>query len=446
MIFLFIAIIFLLIVIVLLRGQKSSPEVKAKLNAADELFRHGRLTEAEAAYKEIREMTPDNVILLGRLGILALWNNKTEEAEKMLKSALHNIPWYQSFWPFTAELDFKLAMTYYRKNDFKKAAEQFKKAAGPIALGSFKQLKALESQAKLFEDDEAYIIEGPEESRIDFIRTDPLPVIQVSVNDNEPLYFILDTGGAELILNTQLAERIGATISGTIESEYVGGAKAKTGLGKINSVSIGDFKIRNIPINTMKTDEFSSIFDGLKIDGILGTRILSQFISTFDYSNGSLILARNRTENSKSLDTLVLEGKAKVFPINLIDMHVIITQGTVNNLGPMNFFVDTGMAGGGFLATEATIKKTGIRADWSKAVESMGGGGKVEGVDITVDCLTLGTGENTISEKNVPGMVMRKNPYIGDTVGFRIDGIVSHQFFRRYSVTFDFTRMILIIQ
>lgn len=60
--------------------------------------------------------------------------------------------------------------------------------------------------------------------------------------------------------------------------------------------------------------------------------------------------------------------------------------------------MDTGLAGGGFTASEKTIKEAGITP--GTAMESMEGGGAVQVRPFTVDLLTLGKAE----EKNVKGL------------------------------------------
>jgi len=60
--------------------------------------------------------------------------------------------------------------------------------------------------------------------------------------------------------------------------------------------------------------------------------------------------------------------------------------------------------------------------------------------EIVVDRLTVGSEPNEVVGHKVPGVVMDRPPKIlGDVLGFRIGGLVSHQFFRDHAVTFDFT-------
>ena len=93
------------------------------------------------------------------------------------------------------------------------------------------------------------------------------------------------------------------------------------------------------------------------------------------------------------------------------------------------------------------MQAAGITVDWTKATEGPGGGGKMKGTDFVVERLTLGTGANEIIENDVPGVAIENSvPILGDQLGFRVGSLISHQFFRQYALTLDFTGMRLVVQ
>lgn len=429
----------------LLGGQEMDAAAKAQLDKADLNYREGRFAEAQEAYLKVQEIAPTNVTVLEQLGLIALWQNKHEEAERYFEDALSHLPWYKRIWPFNTQLKYRLAMTYYRADEFTKAAALFHESAGPIAVGPFRELGAFEQQMAFFADEAPYIIQGPEKSQIDFIVTDPLPVVTVSVNGSRPLHFFIDTGGAELILDDGLAEEIGAEIAGSFSTTYGGNTKAETRLGKVDSIGIGEFVVQNVPVYILDTDHMSSIFNGLEIKGIIGTRFLMHFLATIDYKNGCLVLQKATPESILNLDEQIAAGRAHEIPFWLIETHYIVAWGSVNNLKPELFFVDTGLAGKGFTAPESVLQEAGVSFDWDMANEGPVGGGSVKAVDIVLERVTLGAGGEII-EYNVPGVVIEKSvPVLGDALGFRIGGLISHQFFRNYSLTFDFSGMRMIV-
>jgi hypothetical protein len=81
-------------------------------------------------------------------------------------------------------------------------------------------------------------------------------------------------------------------------------------------------------------------------------------------------------------------GAVKV-PFWLAGDHFMVAHGTVNQSSPKLFLVDTGMAGGGFTCSEATLQEAGIELDESQAREGIGGGGKVKLIPFTVQRLAL---------------------------------------------------------
>jgi hypothetical protein len=423
------------------------PAARTQLDVGDTLYRAGRFDEAEAAYLSALELEPENAVILEKLGLMALWRNDSEEAEIHFVDALSHTPWYRNVWPLNTNLKYHLGMTYLRQDRFADLAQLFDEARGPVALGPLRDLDAFGKQMALFENEPPYAIEGPDEARIDFVTTDPLPIIEVSVNDSEPLNFIIDTGGMEVILDNDLAGQMGAQMAGSITGSYGGGKKAETGLGRIDSLTMGEFVVRNVPIHTLDTDPISPLFDGLDIHGIIGTRLLMHFLSTIDYPGGALILQRPTPTNLQSLESQATASGAKAIRFWLVQTHYIVAWGTVNNLDPKLFFVDTGLAGAGFTAPVSVLEEAGILVDWTEAQDTSGGGGVFQEVDIVINRLTLGTGENEVVESHVPGKASEHPPSVlGDTLGFHLGGLISHQFFRDHALTFDFTRMRLVMR
>jgi hypothetical protein len=113
----------------------------------------------------------------------------------------------------------------------------------------------------------------------------------------------------------------------------------------------------------------------------------------------------------------------------------------------MLFFVDTGLAGAGFTAPEPLLQEAGISLDWTKAQEGIGGGGVYKSVDIVIDRLTLGTGGNEVVKSAIKGKAHEHPPSVlGDSLGFHLGGLISHQFFRHHALTLDFSRMRLVMR
>jgi hypothetical protein len=411
---------------------------KASLTEAEALYRAGKFAEAERVYQRLRQDTSNNAHILTRLGELTLWQNQTDAASEYLRAAQQQASWIGKRWLLNIQRKSALAMTYYRQDRFPQAAQAFHEAAGPLAIGPLRDLKAMGDQLALFGTETPYRIEGTESVTIPFTQTDPLPLIQVSVNGSEPLPFFIDTGGAEVILDNALADQIGVARSGTLSGEG-GGTKGQIGLGKLASLTLGDLSVHHLPVHFMDTSPFAAVFDGLPVKGVIGNRLLMHFLATIDYRNDCLIL------RPKSFP-FPLTPTMKVIPFWLIQSHYIVTVGALNDQESMLFFIDTGLAGKGVSALESEYQKAGVSVDWSKVEKGVAAFSESETVDITVNRVTLGNGEKQVIAQDVPGVAFKK-PFavLGHTLGFYIGGVVSHQFFREYALTLDFDRMQLIL-
>ncbi|KKL64441.1 hypothetical protein LCGC14_2165020 [marine sediment metagenome] len=128
-------------------------------------------------------------------------------------------------------------------------------------------------------------------------------------------------------------------------------------------------------------------------------------------------------------------------PFWMVGDHFMVAWGRVNKSKPLLFFIDTGLAGGGFTCPESTIKEARINLFTDQASIGVGGGGKVQAIPFIVDMLSLGA----VVEYNVRG-VFTGGPSLNEVLGFQIGGIISHMFFRKYALTFDFVKMRLILQ
>ena len=405
--------------ILVLGGLAFGPE--DNLAMADSLFKAGKFAEAEKFYAQALDKDPKDYRALVRMGYLALLSNRLDEAQNWLSKAIELKPKDPSPKSLLAE-------AYYRRDDFARAAPLFR------AIGQEAKAAQLES----FKSAPPYQIESQIESTsLKFVMTDPLPVVQVRVNGKEPVNFFIDSGGAEFILDPAFAQEVGAAKYGSETGAFGGGKKAAFEFGRVDSVTLGDFKIKNVPVQLLDVRRFSQpVFGGKRVDGILGTVVLYHFLATLNYPGGELLL-RRKTGGSKSAFAKEAEqGQFISMPFWMAGDHYMVAWGTVNKRGPMLFFVDTGLAGGGFTCPESTLKEAGIKLLENQASESIGGGGKMKSVPFMVEGLTFGEAR----ESNIPGSFL--GPFqLENAFGFHIGGLISHAFFWPYALTFDFTGM-----
>jgi hypothetical protein len=414
------------IAILLLFGNVTlmSSEVQSaqgELETADILFKAGKFAEAEKLYTKVLAAEPTNFQAALRLGSISLLANRLDDAQFWLAKASKLRPEEKAPKSLMAEV-------FYRQDDFKRAAPLFR-VTGQDAVA-----KKLES----FKGITPYQIEGKAEvSHLKLVMTDPLPVLQVRVNKGEPVNFFIDTGGAEVIVDSEFAKELNIAQFGSVTGTFAGGKQAAFQHGRVDFLTLGEFTVKNVPVHIMDVRRFSQpVFGGKRVDGIIGTVLLYHFIPTLDYSRGELVLRRKTKENLKRIEREARAKKDIVIHFWMAGDHYMVALGTVKKSQPLLFFVDTGLAGGGFTCPESTLKEAGINLQESLAAEGVGGGGKMRVVPFVVEELTLGDAK----EHNVRGLYTGAFP-LENAFGFRIGGLISHGFFRPYALTLDFVGM-----
>lgn len=404
--------------LLLAAGRTAAAEpAEDRATGADLLAREGRFSSAEEAYREDVSTCPtDRRAALG-LGRMLLYRGALEESEGWLRKALGSDGNGRS----AAAL---LAENLYRRGAFAEAAGLFEAAGSPAKAAVCSSLAR----------GPAYAIEGPEgPTAVPFLQTDPLPLIGMRIHGEEA-FLLIDTGAAEIVLNADFADRIGLEKLGEQKATYAGGLQARVWQSVAETVEVGGFTVRNVPVTV---NERKAQLPGFArpVSGIVGTAFLYRFLFTLDYPGGRLLLARHAADGTRDAPAPE-SGRTFRVPFWLCGDHVLMAWGGVNET-PCFLFLDSGMAGGGFSVSERVLAEARIALP-ETAGAGMGGGGAVQVKRIRAD-LSLGGAR----EKGVDGFYGVMAPAMEDALGFRIDGILSHGFFRSYACTFDVRTMTL---
>lgn len=365
------------------------------VSAGDAAFARGDFDAALAAYERRLATTPhDGDALLGR-GTLELYRGDLDAARLDLQHAQALLP-----------------------NDPRIAS----------------RLHALDRATKAPGNLQASIPDG--EADVPFVMTDPLPMIAAQI-DGHDARLLIDTGAPALVLTAQAASRFGVAMHQAGEGVFLGGRRAAISEGTADLVELGTATLRSVPVSELPAQAPASL-DGHPYDGIIGTTILQQFLSTIDYRNGRLVL-RPRSAAS-AFDAAAAANGASIVPMWLVPDHFIFARGYVNGVGAL-FSIDTGLAGAGLMLTASTVHAAHISADAAHASTGYGGGGAVSMVPFQADTVRVGS----YVQHAVKGVYSPN----GDPYGsfpFAIAGAISHGFFRSAALTLDFQSMRLIVQ
>jgi predicted aspartyl protease len=400
---------------VALRGGIRAAEPPPAAAPADDLFRRGAFAEAERAYADAATVNPADADAHRRLGEIALLSNRLDEAAQRLSRAL-------ALRPGDERATALLAETRYRQDRFADAAPLFRK------IGRTAMADKLDS----FRGDQPYrVLADAAVAEVAFALTDPLPVVRVSVNGKEPANFIIDTGGAEVILDPEFADAVGARRFGPESGTFGGDKKADYLHARVESLKLGGLAVENVPVHLLGTRRFAAAAAGQRIDGILGTVLFYHFLTTLDYPNGRLILRTKAPTGDESAPG------THAIPFWVAGDHLMIAEGRPNDAEPCLMLVDTGLAGGGFTCPQSTLRAAAVDLASSQSFDGVGGGGTVKVTPFVLDRLSLGAARR----QNIVSFFGAFPESLENGQGFRICGLVSHGFFRPFAVTFDFRAM-----
>jgi len=409
-------------------AQKPSP-----MAAADRLFQSGEFAKAGEQYARIAAAHPDDYAAILQLGRIALLSNRLDDARSRLQRAI-------ALRPGEADPKVMLAEAYYRLDDFEKAAaalDGVDVSANQLVTTRYPTLNV--AKLRSFQGQTPYEVQGDgPETRLKLLRTDPLPLVSVRVNGGDEVTFFIDTGGSEVALDSAFAKELGVQQFGAVQGTFSGGQTAEVQQGRIDQLKVGDWTVRNLPVVMLPLRQLSEGLEAKRIDGIIGTTLFYHFLATLDLPHGELVL-RRKTAASLAQFT-ASAGKAVAVPLWIASDHFMVGWGRVEALPPALLFVDTGLAGAGVKLAQSVIKQAGIKLEEDKATTGAGGGGTLKIVPYVVRHLSFGQ----VQEEKVAGLYDGPFPW-ENTFGFHLAGMVGHDFFKPYVMTFDFTNMKIIL-
>jgi Aspartyl protease/Tetratricopeptide repeat len=415
-------------------AQAASDSNQSDIDSANRLFEVGKFAEAGELYARIETQDPKNYSAVLQLGRIALLSNRLDDAQKWLEEAI-------ALRPADDDAKVMLAEVFYRRDNFQRAAASLngvEVSSNKLTISQYPTLNVAKLES--FKGQTPYEVEGNGRStRLKFLKSDPLPLVSVRVNGGDEVTFFIDTGGSEVALDTDFAKELGLPQFGKVQGTFSGGEHADVGQSRIDSLTAGDWTVKNLPVVTLALRQLSAGLGVKRIDGCIGITLFYHFLATLDYPHGELVL-RRKTAESREEFAAASSGNVAV-PFWIASDHFMVGWGRVEALPPTLLFVDTGLAGAGVKLAEPVIKQAGIKLEEDRAYEGAGGGGKLKIVPYTVRRLSFGD----IQEDNVAGLYDGPFPW-ENTFGFHLAGMVGHDFFKPYAVTFEFDTMQIFLQ
>ncbi len=436
-----------------------SRESKAKLALAFVLLKQRRLIESYDLSLEVAKAEPKNSYAFAVLGsillsagnfpnakisfINALRLDKTEALawaglgtldfyENRIFAGLENLREAVYYEPNEPDYLFTLAQVSARAEKYKEAADAYEKylqISQQTDAERRDRIKGLINFLKFLGVKQSlYNLGGGDETTVPFELINNRPIIEIRVNSkDEPLNFVLDTGSGISVISKETAERlkIKSITKGGLARAIGGDGKFEIVYGFLKNVTIGEVKIKNVPVYIR---EFHTKSD--KIDGYIGLSLISKFLTTVDYGNSTFALKKKDSvkvrENTEEVLSLPLRLTSSGFLSGEVQLEGV--------QAPMNFIVDTG-ASVSVISDEVAGLKEVSRFLKEEKMRVIGAAGITEDVpSFLLPRVTFGTH----SRESITAIALDLN-LINEASGFEQAGILGGNFLKNYSLTFDFT-------
>ncbi len=265
-------------------------------------------------------------------------------------------------------------------------------------------------------------IEGPDSpAPLPFTQMLNLIFTKVLINGQGPFNFVIDTGASQVVLSEKVIGQLGLKpVTTTVMHGVGGGGRIDSKLFTVNEITLGQVKVKNLPIGTFNDPLVTQL-----ADGILGTSALADFIVTVNYAENRLELTKKAVASTPTTETL----SARCFS------NLMLVPLEINGQFHGNFVVDTGAVT--TVLSQTMAAKLGVNESTPNAKIEMGlsGVGGMEGLVLRVPNIVLKTAKNTETFPQVLAIDLKE---ISKMVGTEVSGVIGFDFLENYKVTLDY--------
>jgi predicted aspartyl protease len=379
-------------------------------------YRRGDFSTADRLYREGIRLDNKTARAHFGMGKLALARLKNKEAMGSFKRAIELDPVEALYHLYAAEA-YGVEKRY---SEQKAELEQYIKLADGGDPDRVAEAKAGLDMLAALDGKEAGAAEAPEQpAAIPFRAMLNLIFAPLTINGQGPYNFVIDTGATQTVISERVATSQGIKPVATTIMHGVGGAgKVESKMYKVDELSIGDVKLKNLPVGTFNDPLVTQI-----ADGIIGTASLSDFIVTINYPERQMELSR-KPPAGESLPVWYFS--------NLLLLPI-----EVNGKFKGNFVIDTGAVT--TVVSHSMAAQLGVTPDTPDAKVDVGiaGVGGTENVVLRVPDVTLKTGDTSEAFPQVVSIDLKN---ISRMIGTEISGVLGYDFLSKYKVMLDYNK------
>ena len=378
------------------------------------LLRIGRVAEARKLFDRVLAAKPGDATAAAALGKLALWADRTAQAESLLTAA------------GDADLARQdLYATRLRRGDWAGAASLAEE------MGDEGRKPLLEHLATV-----SPLRVSGERAGLLFEKTWPAPLIEVRLNGATVL-MLVDTGTPGLLIDRQASVAQKVRLIGGQRLTAWDGTRVAIKNAMVQKLQIGDVTLEDVPAGVLSLHELSLQIQpaATPISGVIGMSVLKRFDVTFDYGKKRFELA--------PIGTAAAISGTRV-PFEQWGEDELTVWGSIQGGRRMAMVLATGMPGGGFGAPDVVFEEHGLKSGGvSKLVK--GAGTWLQGrpwAQVNVPSLAIG---NQVYDR-VPGWAGAMEPVEMWRHGVRRDALLGPGILLRQRTTIDWKRRELVFE
>jgi hypothetical protein len=278
----------------------------------------------------VETRTRPNAAELGALGSAELTSGRYDDARKHLRAALQLQPFHST----AAQIEWSLSQVEYMSNNYDSALEWAEQAVNhgvQVKQWHIDYLRALAHT-------QIYKFSGLPATHVPMKTTRPeVPRVEVRLNGKRSISAVIDSGAVLSIASRQLADTLPIERLGRFTGEFYGllGEPIEVQFGILESVTVGDIVVENVPIAIMPDDKMHFISAGktpFNIDFLLGANFLKEFRTDLDFQRNTVTFQRLTPADHHPAEDQNL----------FIHAFRPYVRGLVNGHGWFTFVLDTG--------------------------------------------------------------------------------------------------------
>lgn len=252
-----------------------------------------------------------------------------------------------------------------------------------------------------------------------------MPAVPITINGRQYLGH-LDTGGSFIAMSPKMAREL------QIETEYIGDGNANARRTTIEAGIVKELRIGAATLENVPAIALASLEGALRGNGriedlvILGTKVLEQFLVTWDNEKQRLVLSprHDPAARKQHFDKYVARD-AKRMAFHMVPDHYLVARGSIAGKEAA-FFVDTGL-----VTTDEKGRQPALTTSVDRLRRFVGGDEAASGFIDSPGEVRLGPSGLTHQ-----GILVGKRSF--SFGGIQLDALLAHGYLKHFVWTLDF--------